>query len=147
VNIRAFRASDTDDVIALWTACDLVVLRNDPHKDIARKLAVNPELFLVGEIGGETGLETGHKIVASGMGGYEGHRGWINYLAVDPLHQGKSYGRKIMEAVETLLQELGCPKINLQVRSSNEAVQQFYESLGYGRDDVVGMGKRLAPDD
>jgi ribosomal protein S18 acetylase RimI-like enzyme len=147
VNIRAFRASDTADVIALWQACDLVVPQNDPHKDIARKLAVNPELFLVGEIGGETGLETGLEIVASVIGGYEGHRGWINYLAVNPLHQGKTYGREIMAAVETLLQELGCPKINLQVRSSNEAVQRFYETIGYSRDDVVGMGKRLAPDD
>jgi ribosomal protein S18 acetylase RimI-like enzyme len=143
VNIRAFRASDTADVIALWQACGLVVPQNDPHKDIARKLAVNPELFLLGEIGAETGLE----IVASVIGGYEGHRGWINYLAVDPLHRGKGYGREIMAAVETLLQQLGCPKINLQVRSSNEAVQRFYETIGYSRDDVVGMGKRLAPDD
>jgi ribosomal protein S18 acetylase RimI-like enzyme len=139
VNIREFRVDDTTAVIALWRACELVVPRNDPQQDIARKLAVDPELFLVGEVSGE--------IVASVMGGYEGHRGWINYLAVEPQHQGKAYGREIMKAVEVLLQDLGCPKINLQVRSSNEAVLRFYDSLGYRRDDVVGMGKRLIPDD
>jgi ribosomal protein S18 acetylase RimI-like enzyme len=139
VKIRAFNAADTDGVIALWTTCNLVVPWNNPRKDIARKLLVNPELFLVGELAGE--------IVASVMGGFEGHRGWINYLAVDPRYQGKSYGREIMAIVEQLLLELGCPKINLQVRSSNAAVLRFYESLGYGRDDVVGMGKRLQQDD
>jgi ribosomal protein S18 acetylase RimI-like enzyme len=139
VNIRGFRVGDNAAVIALWKACELVVPWNDPQQDIDRKLAVNPELFLVGEMEGE--------IVASVMGGYEGHRGWINYLAVNPQHQGKAYGREIMKAVEVLLQDLGCPKINLQVRSSNGAVLRFYDSLGYSRDDVVGMGKRLIPDD
>lgn len=143
MNIRAFCTNDTDAVIALWRACELVVPWNDPRQDIARKLAVNPELFLVGEVAGQ--------IVASVMGGYEGHRGWINYLAVEPQHQGKAYGRDIMRAVEAMLQELGCPKINLQVRSNNAEVIRFYQTMGYKQDDVVGMGKRLAlatePDD
>jgi len=80
------------------------------------------------------------------MGGYEGHRGWINYLAVDPAEQGKGYGRLMMAEVEHRLRAMGCPKINLQVRASNEALIQFYESLGYGIDNVVGLGKRLAED-
>ncbi len=136
---RAFHVDDTDGVVRLWTACELVVPWNDPRQDIARKLKVNPELFLVGELAGE--------IVATVMGGYEGHRGWINYLAVDPAHRGKAYGREIMAAIESRLQDLDCPKINLQVRSSNEAVLRFYEAIGYGIDDVVGMGKRLKQDD
>ena len=95
-------------------------------------------MFLVGECAGS--------IMASVMGGYEGHRGWINYLAVDPVEQGKGYGRLMMAEVERRLRAVGCPKINLQVRTSNEAVIRFYESLGYGNDNVVGLGKRLAED-
>ena len=85
-------------------------------------------------------------VVASVMGGYEGHRGWINYLAVKPSEQRKGYGQAIMRAVETLLRRKGCPKINLQVRTGNEAVIAFYSAMGYGIDNVVGLGKRLEYD-
>ncbi len=138
MNIRAFSRSDADAGVALWQACGLVVPQNNPLADIERKLLVNSELLLVGEYAG--------RVVASVMGGYEGHRGWINYLAVDPAEQGKGYGRLMMAEVEHRLRAMGCPKINLQVRASNEALIQFYESLGYGIDNVVGLGKRLAED-
>jgi ribosomal protein S18 acetylase RimI-like enzyme len=138
MNIRAYASTDAAAVIALWRACGLVVPQNDPLADIERKLRVNPELFLVGELAG--------RVVATVMGGYEGHRGWINYLAVDPAEQGRGYGRLMMDEVESRLRAIGCPKINLQVRASNEAVIRFYESLGYGKDNVVGLGKRLVED-
>jgi len=138
MKIRPYQTSDLDQVIALWHACDLIIAANDPRKDIQRKLAVSPELFLLGELKGE--------VVASVMAGYEGHRGWINYLAVDPNHRRNSYGRLMMAAAEQLLDELGCPKINLQVRSANGAVVAFYESLGFSTDEVVSMGKRLRID-
>ncbi len=138
MNIRAFASTDAAAVIALWQACGLVVPQNDPLADIERKLRVNPELFLVGELAG--------RVVATVMGGYEGHRGWINYLAVDPAEQGRGHGRLMMDEVESRLRAIGCPKINLQVRASNEAVIRFYESLGYGKDNVVGLGKRLVED-
>lgn len=138
MKIRAFNGSDEDQVISLWDECGLVVPRNDPTRDIDRKLKVDPELFLVGI--------SEEKIVATVMGGYEGHRGWINYLAVKPSEQRKGYGKAIMLAVEALIQEKGCPKINLQVRSTNEAVIAFYASIGYGNDNVVGLGKRLEYD-
>ena len=138
MKIRPYQALDNDQVVALWRACDLTIAANDPRKDIERKLAVSPELFLLGEFEG--------KVVASVMTGYEGHRGWINYLAVEPDHRRKSHGRLMMAAAEQLLDELGCPKINLQVRSANAAVVAFYASLGYATDDVVSMGKRLRID-
>ena len=96
MKIRAFDIADQAAVIELWRACALVVPWNDPVKDIARKLKVDADLFLVGELRGE--------IVATVMGGYEGHRGWINYLAVSPQHQRKGYGREIMEYVEQKFQ-------------------------------------------
>ncbi|MCP4416488.1 MAG: GNAT family acetyltransferase [Chloroflexi bacterium] len=138
-NIRPFILSDSDAVIDIWNKCGLTVSWNDPHKDIARKMAVNPELFLVAELD--------DSIVGTVMGGYEGHRGWINYLAVLPTIQKQGIGRILMETVEEKLLALGCPKINLQVRSSNTAVIQFYGHIGYNIDEVVSLGKRLIPDE
>jgi ribosomal protein S18 acetylase RimI-like enzyme len=139
MDIRVFEEQDEAAVIALWQDCGLVVAHNDPRRDIARKLQVGGELFLVGVEKGE--------LVASVMGGYEGHRGWVNYLAVSPAHQRGGYGRLLMQAMECRLLELGCPKLNLQIRSSNEAVIAFYNSIGYAQDPVVSMGKRLISDE
>ncbi|PCJ27519.1 MAG: GNAT family acetyltransferase [SAR86 cluster bacterium] len=136
--IRAFEEQDKNEVISLWKECGLVVPQNDSAKDIERKLEVGRDLFLVG-------LQ-GHSIVATVMGGYEGHRGWINYLAVKPSEQRKGYGQAIMRAVEALIMQKGCPKINLQVRNTNENVLAFYSAIGYGNDNVVGLGKRLEDD-
>ncbi len=108
---------------------------NDPHRDVARKLATQPELFLVGVFD--------DRIVATAMVGYEGHRGWIHYLAVSIGHQRKGFGRAMMAEAEHLLIERGCPKINLQLRSSNRDAIGFYRALGYIEDDVVSLGKRL----
>ena len=136
--LRAYHPNDEDAVISLWNACGLVVPQNNPKRDIERKLRVNPELFLVGELDGT--------IIASCMAGYEGHRGWINYLAVHPGHQRQGFAREIMRHAESLLRAAGCPKINLQVRSTNTAVIAFYEQLGFTTDAVTSMGKRLEYD-
>lgn len=136
--IRPYRATDETAVIALWQACDLTRPWNDPHKDIARKLAQQPALFLVAELDGS--------VAASAMFGYEGHRGWVNYLAVLPAHQGNGLARALMAQGEVLLEAAGCPKLNLQIRSSNAGVIAFYKHLGYAQDEVVSMGKRLVSD-
>jgi ribosomal protein S18 acetylase RimI-like enzyme len=138
MNIRAFRIDDEEAVIALWRQCDLVRPWNDPRKDIARKRKVRPDLFLVGDSDGA--------IAATVMAGYEGHRGWINYIAVAPDRRRQGLGRAMMDEAERLLREAGCPKINLQIRRPNTEVIAFYAALGYGEDDVVSMGKRLEPD-
>jgi ribosomal protein S18 acetylase RimI-like enzyme len=137
--IRPFRADDTEAVVALWESCALVRPWNDPRRDIARKATVQPELFLVAE------SEPGG-VVAAGMAGFDGHRGWVNYLAVQPDLQGSGLGRTLMAEFERLLTELGCPKVNLQIRAGNERVLGFYESLGYSDDRTVSLGKRLIPD-
>lgn len=134
--LRAYQPSDEAAVVALWRACGLVTPRNDPHADIARKAGEHPELFLcaVGESG---------ELVGTCMAGYEGHRGWINYLAVAPSAQRSGLGRALLDEAERLLRALGCPKINLQVRRTNRGVLAFYERLGFREDDVVSLGKRL----
>ena len=136
--IRPFQTEDEDALVALWKMCELTVPWNNPHKDIARKLQVQPELFLVGILG--------NSLIATVMGGYEGHRGWINYLAVHPDFHGKGYGQGIMNSVETVLREMGCPKINLQIRTGNDKIASFYQKLGFTNDHVVSMGKRLEAD-
>lgn len=138
MQIRPFRPADESAVVALWQACGLTRPWNDPHRDIARKLTEQPELFLVGEVDGH--------VVATAMIGFDGHRGWVYYLAVAPACQGRGYGRMLMARAEALLIERGCPKINLQVREGNDAVMAFYAKLGYGRDAAVSLGKRLIPD-
>jgi ribosomal protein S18 acetylase RimI-like enzyme len=136
--IRPYQPQDEEAVIELWLQCNLVVPQNNPERDIKRKLRVNPEWFLVGVLGGH--------IVATCMAGYEGHRGWINYLAVSPHHRRQGIGRRVMEEAEKRLKSAGCPKINLQVRETNHAVIKFYERIGYTKDLVVSMGKRLEKD-
>ena len=139
MHIRPFQLSDEAEVIELWRKCELVRPVNDPAKDIRRKLSVNPDLFLIGTVKEE--------IVATAMVGYEGHRGWINYLAVHPAHRFKGYGRQIMAEAEKRLRAIGCPKINLQVRTNNRGVIEFYRRIGYDLDDVVSLGKRLERDE
>ena len=136
--IRAFKPGDEDAVLALWQACGLIHPWNDPRKDIARKQTVQPELFLVGE------MES--KIVASLMAGYDGHRGWANYLAVAPQCRRQGFGRILMQEAEKRLLALGCPKLNIQVRTSNADALAFYRSIGYLQDEAVSLGKRLIPD-
>lgn len=133
--IRQYLPSDEETVIALWRLCNLVVPQNDPANDIRKKQKVQPELFLVGLIR--------DKIVATIMAGYEGHRGWINYLAVVPERRQKGIGKTMVKEAEKRLKKLGCPKINLQIRSSNKDVIKFYKRIGFSTDDVISMGKRL----
>ena len=134
-NIRSYQAADQPAIIDLWHRCNLVVPQNDPRKDIEMKSRVQTELFFVGAIGS--------RIVATLMAGYDGHRGWIYYLAVDPDYQHRGIGRRMMKRAEATLKKRGCSKINLQVRTSNPAVISFYEHLGYTKDNVVGLGKRI----
>jgi ribosomal protein S18 acetylase RimI-like enzyme len=136
--IRPFAEADTEAVVGLWRECGLTRPWNDPYKDIARKLQVQRELFLVGEADGA--------IVSSVMAGYEGHRGWVYYLAVAPSHRQRGFARELMQHVEAALLARGCPKISLLVRSTNTAVLDFYARIGYAQDPAVPLGKRLIPD-
>ena len=123
LHVRVYRESDQDAVVGLWSECGLVVPWNDPVKDIRRKLSAQPDMFLVGL------LDT--RLVATVMAGYEGHRGWINYLAVAPDCRNNGFGHLLIEQAESRLRAVGCPKINLQVRSSNADVITFYKNIGY----------------
>jgi ribosomal protein S18 acetylase RimI-like enzyme len=136
--VRRFTPPLTEAVVSLWRDCDLTRPWNDPYKDIARKLTVQPELFLV--------AVDGDVVVGTIMGGYDGHRGWINYLAVAGSCRRRGIGRLLVAHVEEALKRMGCPKINLQVRESNREVAAFYRAIGFSDDAVVSLGKRLVDD-
>lgn len=136
--IRAFGLADRDRVVELWHAAGLTRPWNDPHKDIERKLTTQPELFLVYEDDEET--------IGTAMIGYDGHRGWVYYLAVAAERRGTGIARALMAEAERLLIERGCPKIMLMVRSDNTAVIDLYEHLGYAVESTKVLGKRLIAD-
>ena len=136
--LRRYAEADEAAVIALWQRCNLTRPWNDPRKDIRRKQAVQPELFILAECQG--------RIVGSVMAGYDGHRGWINYLAVDPAQQRRGIATQLMAEAERGLRALGCPKINLQVRAGNAEAVAYYRALGFVEDQVVSLGKRLQQD-
>ena len=135
LEIRAFRESDQEAVVALWRECDSWCLGTILEWISTVSYASKGSCFLVGLLGAS--------LVATVMAGYEGHRGWINYLAVAAECRKRGFGRRLMDEAEARLRYMGCPKVNLQVRSTNVDVVAFYRRIGYSMDDVVGMGKRL----
>jgi ribosomal protein S18 acetylase RimI-like enzyme len=133
--IRTFTPDDEQQVIDLWQECGLVVAWNDPHTDIQRKLKDSPELFFVGEIK--------DRIAASCLAGYDGHRGWMYYLAVRPKLRKQGLGSRMVRHAEQALLDLGCLKINIMVRDSNQSVISFYHRIGFEDDPVVVLGKTM----
>jgi ribosomal protein S18 acetylase RimI-like enzyme len=135
MQIRQFHPDDQAAVIELWRRCDLLRPWNDPKLDVEHKVKQNDGLFLVGLIDGQ--------IIASIMAGYDGHRGWLYLVGVDPAHQRRGLARQMVSEAERLLRERGCRKINLQVRDTNQRVIEFYRRVGYSVDPVLSMGKRF----
>ncbi len=123
-------------VVDLWNKCNLIVPHNDPIEDIQNKLDFQPELFFIALLNGQ--------LIGSIMVGYEGHRGWINYLAVLPSFQKRGYGKKLVNKAIVELRKIGCLKINLQVRRSNASVVEFYKHLGFDEEEErISLGMRL----
>jgi ribosomal protein S18 acetylase RimI-like enzyme len=136
LEIRPFRASDRADVADLWAEA----FPEDPQHNVSsemidRKVAVQPELFLVAELDGA--------IVGTVMAGFDGVRGWLHRLAVRSSARRRGVGTALVRSAEAGLSALGCPKVNLQVRSSNAEVVAFYRALGYSVEDRVSLGRRL----
>jgi len=127
--------TETGAVVDLWQRCELTCPWNDPIADIAHARRTADATVLVGR--------EGSAIVASVMVGFDGHRGWVYYLAVDPTYQRHGFGRAMMSAAETWLRDRHAPKIQLMVRDTNTAALSFYERLGLERQPVVTLGKRL----
>jgi ribosomal protein S18 acetylase RimI-like enzyme len=142
VTIRSFARADTEAVIALWLQAfpeyqDTTRPHRNPYLSIENKLGTQPELFFVA-----TRDEDG-AVVGTVMTGFDGHRGWLYSLAVDPSARRLGIGTRLVRHAESALAARGCPKLNLQVLSNKPDVLAFYEALGYRADAVVSLGKRL----
>jgi len=136
MRIRSYSEPDEATVAALWREVFAGSPSwNHPETDIQRKLAVQRELFVVATIDSE--------LVGTAMAGYDGHRGWVYYVVVSPRHRRRGIGTALMKGVEQRLASMGCPKLNLQVRATNEEVVAFYRKLGYEVEERISMGKRL----
>lgn len=142
LQIRVFETEDTEEVVKLWEECGLTRPWNDPRADIKRKLTTQPDLFLVVVDSGFNGS----KIVGSVMAGYDGHRGWLYYLATALSHRRQGLGRALVAEAERRLEAVGCPKIQLMVRADNAQAADFYTGLDYEKSDVLVLGKRLIED-
>ena len=138
MKISEFTGDQIDQVIILWEKCGLTRSWNNPEKDIARKNGDQNGKFLIGQIDGV--------LMGSIMIGYDGHRGSINFLAVDPDFAGADYGKVLMAEAERFLLSVGCPKINFCVRTDNDKAIEHYQQLGYAIEPVHLLGKRLIED-
>lgn len=133
MNIRKLREPDKTALINLWQS---VFPDDPPHNEpsgmIEAKLAVD-DLILIAEAEGE--------LIGACMAGYDGHRGWLYAVAVDPAHRRKGIGEKLVKHAIQALGEIGCIKVNLQIRSTNSEVAAFYKSLGFNVEDRLSMGR------
>ena len=134
--IRLFTMNDFDAVTALWARAGLLAGRSDERPEIEKKLERDPDLFLVGVVD--------DRIVAAVMGSYDGRRGWVNHLAVDPDRHGQGLGAMLLGELECRLQAKGCIKLNLLIEPDNACVEGFYRRLGYAKDPLLFMEKWLA---
>ena len=138
--IRPVTTADVDRVVALWSRIfpeygNPARPHREPRANVERKLAFADGLFWLAERGG--------RIVGTAMAGYDGHRGWLYSVGVDPEQRRGGVGRALVAEAERALSALGCPKVNLQVFAENEAAQAFWREVGYVPDAVVSLGKRL----
>ncbi|WP_402461710.1 GNAT family acetyltransferase [Isoptericola aurantiacus] len=133
--IREVADADVEQVVALWRACDLTRPWNDPRADVAaaRRNPTSTVLVAHDEAG----------VVGSVMAGYEGHRGWLYYVAVAPSSQGTGLGRRLVAAAEEWLRAAGASKVRLMVRTTNPAALGFYEALGYADSECTVLGRTL----
>ena len=136
--IRNYEYGDKKDVLNVWKECKLLRSWKNPKLDIDRKKTFQKDLVFVGEVAS--------KVIATAMFGYDGHRGWLNYLGVIPKFQNRGFGKELLMFGEAKLVELDCPKLNLQIRTENEEAINFYKASGYSEDGVISFGKRLIED-
>ena len=139
MQLRKYQNSDRDAVIELWKeAFPNEAPHNAPSKVIDAKLASDDLIFVA---------TTGNELLGACVAGYDGHRGWLYMVAVKETHRKGGIGARLVRQATNELKKLGCIKVNLQIRSSNVAVIDFYKSLGFEVEDRVSMGAFLIQDD
>jgi ribosomal protein S18 acetylase RimI-like enzyme len=133
--IRKYTDNDRDGLVELWSeSFPDNPPHNEPSKMIEAKLQVDDLIFVA---------EDDRRIVGACMAGYDGHRGWLYSVAVLPDQRRRGIGQSLIKSAMKALREIGCIKVNLQIRASNHEVKAFYESLGFGVEERISMGAFL----
>ena len=139
VQIREFCfPADYEEVYKLWEAIEkgVHVGRSDSREEIEKKVARDPDLFLVAESDG--------RIIASVIGGFDGRRGLVYHLAVAVSFRGMGIGTRLMDELESRLRSKGCLKCFLLVTLDNSEVETYYQRRGWRHMDQVRIyGKEL----
>ena len=135
MTIHAADPAERDATVALWELAGLTRPWNDPVRDFDLALSNPGSTILLARDGG--------RLVGSVMVGFDGHRGWVYYLASNPDCRRRGIGRALMNAAEEWLRTRDCPKIQLMVRGDNQSARGFYDAIGYDIQDVVTIGRRL----
>jgi ribosomal protein S18 acetylase RimI-like enzyme len=138
MTIRELSASDVDAVTALWREVDLVRPWNDPEGDFRGALEGAASTVL--------GAEVDDVLVGTVMVGFDGHRGWLYYVAVAPAAQRGGLGTALTSRAEEWLKQRGAHKVQLMVRRGNDEPRLFYGELGYEPSDVTVFQKWLDSD-
>ena len=132
MNIRKFQDADRSSLVNIW---DTVFPNDPPHNEpsavIEAKLAVD-DLIFVAEYEG--------KLVGACMAGYDGHRGWLYAVAVLKERRRNGTGEALVKYAMQSLKEIGCIKVNLQIRPTNTEVAAFYKTLGFATEERLSMG-------
>lgn len=132
MNYRKYEARDRVQLVDLWqTVFPDDPPHNEPSKVIAEKLNVDDLIFVA---------EENEALVGACMAGYDGHRGWLYAVAVEPDSRRGGVGASLIKHTLSHLKKLGCEKVNLQIRSTNSEVEAFYRSLGFDTEDRLSMG-------
>jgi len=135
LDIGALSPAEAEAAVALWEEAGLVRPWNDPRADLRRALAGPASTVLAGRLDG--------RLVATAMVGWDGHRGWLYYVAVGADARRRGYGGEMVRAAERWLSPYDAPKLNLMVRTENQAAERFYESLGYRRAEAATLQRAL----
>ena len=135
--IVAYQEHHFADVDQLWRA----VFPEDPPRNqaaaaIPKKLAMEDGLFFVAE-------DPDGNVIGTAMAIPSGHRGWLYSVAVDPAMRRQAIGQALIETAIEALRNLGCNKVNLQIRAGNEKVAAFYRSLGFEVEPRTSMGRSI----
>lgn len=132
LRVRKFQKADKAQVIALWkSAFPDDPPHNSPDTVLSQKLEIDDLIFVAMK---------GDVVVGACIAGYDGHRGWLYAVAVQPQYRRDGVGSKLIKHTIEQLKNIGCKKINIQIRASNSEVASFYRSLGFIKEERVSMG-------
>ncbi len=135
MKIRKYEITDRDGLIELWNE---IFPDDPPHNEpslvINAKLAVDDLIFVAESYG---------RLVGACMAGYDGHRGWLYAVGVLPKYRRNGTGAALVKLAIKFLKEIGCVKVNLQIRTTNTEVAAFYNSLGFSIEERLSMGAHI----